>query len=213
MALGLLVGVGMRFATLFSPYPFFGVMRDHTGQAFVRGALTFIAALGGLVIMHQGGPVPFPAADGAWQTAGRSFLFGLLVGAPLAVINVLALQLTTGHGIAWQNPLAALLDAVQPGVVEEVVYRFALWGLFWLALRRSLPRQAATAAGLLALLVHNYMHFDALLQQAPLVALGMGVVMAVFWGLPPFFLARRRGLEAAVAFHWIQDVARFLTGF
>ena len=213
LGLGLLVGVGMRFATLFSAYPFFGIVRDNTGQAFVRGALTFIAALGGLVIMRQSGPVPFPAADGQWRMSGRSFLFGLAVGLPLAVLNVLALQLAAGHGIAWQNPLAALLDAVQPGVVEEVVYRFALWGMLWLALRRSLPRQAPAVAGLLALLIHTYVHFDALLQQAPLVALGMGAVMAVLWGLPPFFLARRRGLEAAVAFHWIQDVARFLAGF
>ncbi|HNT76049.1 MAG TPA: hypothetical protein PKH77_13625 [Anaerolineae bacterium] len=56
-------------------------------------------------------------------------------------------------------------------------------------------------------------HFDALLVQAPLAALGLGLGMAILWGLPPFFLARHRGIEAAIAFHWIQDVARFLAGF
>ena len=213
LGLGTLVGVGMQFATLFSPYPFFGSVHDSTGQALVRGLLTFIAALGGLIIMRQGGPVPFPAADREWRQSGRNILFGLAVGLPLATLNVLALQLTEGHGVVWQNPLAALLDALQPGVVEEVVYRFALWGLLWLALRASLPRQAASVAGVLALLIHNYTHFNALFAQAPFVALGMGLVMAIFWGLPPFFLARRRGLEAAIAFHWIQDVARFLAGF
>jgi hypothetical protein len=40
------------------------------------------------------------------------------------------------------------------------VYRFALLSLFWLALRRSKPRQAAWLAGLLALLTHAFMHFD-----------------------------------------------------
>ena len=130
-----------------------------------------------------------------------------------ALLNVLALQLTGGQGVQWQSPLASMLDALQPGVVEEVVYRFAVWGLLWLALRRSLPQQAASVAGLLALLIHNYAHFDALLAQAPLVALGMGLVMSLIWGLPLYFLARRRGLEAAVAFHWIQDVARFVAGF
>jgi hypothetical protein len=39
------------------------------------------------------------------------------------------------------------------------------------------------------------------------------IALTLIWGLPPFFLARRRGLEAAIAFHWIQDVARFLAGF
>jgi len=212
-ALGALVGMGMRCATLFSPYPFFGFERDNTGQAFVRGALTVIAALGGLVVLRQGGPVPFPAASGDWRKSVRDVLFGLAVGLPLAALNVVALQLTQGRAIAWQNPLAALLDAVQPGVVEEVIYRFAAWGLLWLMLRRSLPQQAASVAGLLALLIHNYAHFDALLAEAPLVAVGMGLVMGVFWGLPPYFLARRRSLEAAIAFHWIQDAARFLAGF
>ncbi|MBN1370418.1 MAG: hypothetical protein JW987_00545 [Anaerolineaceae bacterium] len=213
LALGALVGVGMRFATLFSAYPFFGLVRDNTGQAFVRGALTFVAALGGLVIMRQGGPVPFAAANGEWRKSGRNILFGLAVGLPLAALNVVALQISEGQSIVWQNTFAAMLDAIQPGVVEEVVYRFALWGLLWLALRGSLPKQAVSVAGLLALLIHNYVHFDALLAEAPLVALGMGLVMSLLWGLPLYFLARRRGLEAAMAFHWIQDVARFVAGF
>jgi len=213
LTLGTLVGVGMRFATLFSAYPFFGLARDNTGQAFVRGVLTFVATLGGLVIMRQGGPVPFPAANGEWRKSGRDVLFGLAVGLPLAALNVVALQMSQGQAIVWQHPFAALLDAVQPGVVEEVIYRFAAWGLLWLMLRRSLPKQAASVAGLLALLIHNYAHFDALLAEAPLVALGMGLVMSLLWGLPLYFLARRRSLEAAIAFHWIQDVARFVAGF
>jgi len=41
----------------------------------------------------------------------------------------------------------------------------------------------------------------------------MGLAMALIWGLPPTFLAQHRGMESAIAFHWIQDFARFLTGF
>jgi hypothetical protein len=41
----------------------------------------------------------------------------------------------------------------------------------------------------------------------------MGLVVLIFWGLPPTLLARYRSLEAAIAFHWIQDAARFLAGF
>lgn len=213
LSLGALVGIGMLFATLFSPYPFFGVVRDYTGQAMLRGLFTLAAALVGLVIMRQGGPVKILVANGEWRSSARSILIGLVVGLPLAVLNVFALQFTDGRSISWQNPLAALLDALQPGIVEEVLYRFALWGLLWLALRKSLPEHAVTLAGLLAMLVHTYAHFSDLLVQAPLVALGMGLVLALIWGLPPYFLARKRGLEAAIAFHWLQDVTRFLAGF
>jgi len=213
LSLGALVGVGMLFATLFSPYPFFGLAQSRLGQAVVRGLFTTIALLGGLAIMRQGGPVQFHAAHGDWRNAGQAILIGLLVGLPLAVVNAFALQFTQGQSIEWQNPLAALLDALQPGIVEEVIYRFALWGLLWLILRNSLPRQSVWLAGLLSMLVHNYSHFDDLFFQSPLVALGMGAVLALFWGLPPLFLAHRRGLETAVTFHWIQDVARFVAGF
>jgi hypothetical protein len=41
----------------------------------------------------------------------------------------------------------------------------------------------------------------------------MGQVLGLLWGVPPFILARRRGLESAIAFHWLQDAARFVAGF
>lgn len=213
LILGALVGVGMLFATLFSPYPFFGLLKSNMGQALIRGTFTTLGTLGGLVIMRWGGPVQIHAANGDWRNTSRGIIVGLVVGLPLAVLNVFALQFTQGHPIDWQNPLAALLDALQPGVVEEVIYRFALWGLLWLMVRNSLPKQSVWLAGLISMLVHNFSHFDDLFLQAPLVALGMGIVLALSWGLPPLFLARRRGLESAITFHWIQDVARFLAGF
>jgi hypothetical protein len=213
LVLGLVVGAGMYFATLFSPYPVFGVIRDNFSQAIFRGASTLLAALGGLVVMRRGGPVQFHAANRSWKKLGVGLLVGLALGVPFAVLNVFGLQLMGGQPVDWQNPFAALLDALQPGIVEEVVYRFAFLGLVWLALRKSLPQRAGLIAGILALVVHNYMHFDDLFLQAPLIALGYGLVLALVWGLPPTLLALRRGLESAVAFHWVQDVARFVAGF
>jgi hypothetical protein len=143
----------------------------------------------------------------------RGVWIGLAVGLPLAVFNVFALMFTQGQSITWQNPLSALLDALQPGIVEEVIYRFALWGLLWMVLLKTLPDKAVWLAGLLSMLVHSYAHFDDLFLQSPLTGFGMGAGIALFWGLPLTVLARRRGLESAVAFHWIQDVARFVAGF
>jgi hypothetical protein len=213
LTLGLVVGIGMLFATLFSPYPFFGLIQSHAGQAVLRGFFTATATLGGLVIMQQGGPIQFHATNGNWHNSGWGVLVGLMIGLPLAVLNVFALQFTQGQPIQWQNPLATFLDALQPGIVEEVIYRFALWGFLWLALRKSLPEQATWLAGLLSMLVHTYSHYDELFLQAPLVALGMGAAMALLWGLPLMLLARRRGLESAIAFHWLQDVVRFVAGY
>lgn len=213
IALGLAIGVGAKFATLFSPYPFLGLVRNDLAQAMLRGLFTAIATLGGLAIMRQGGPVQFYTANGNWRNMGRGVLAGLVVGLPLAVLNIFAMQATQGQSIHWQNPFAALLDAFQPGVVEEVIYRFALWGLFWLILRGSIPNKAVWLAGFLAALVHGYSHFDDFFLQAPLMGLGMGALLTALWGLPALVLARRRGLESAIAFHWLQDALRFWTGF
>jgi membrane protease YdiL (CAAX protease family) len=73
--------------------------------------------------------------------------------------------------------------------------------------------RAIWTSGVLAMLIHNYSHFDDLFVQSPLVALGMGLVVAIVWGLPEMLLARYKGLESAIAFHWVQDFARFLAGF
>ncbi len=213
LSLGAIVGAGMLCASLFAPYPFLGIVRDKIGQTWIRGSLTFLATLGGLAIMRQGGPAQFHVANGNLRDASRGILLGLAIGLPLAVLNVFALQFTQRQPIIWQNLFAALLDALQPGMVEEIIYRFALWGLLWLVLRNSFPKQAAWLSGLLAMLTHTYAHFDDLFIRSPLAALGMGAALALFWGLPPLFLARRRGLEAAIAFHWLQDAVRFLTGF
>lgn len=140
-------------------------------------------------------------------------LMGWAIGLPLVVLNVFALRFTQGRPINWQSPFAAMLDALQPGIFEEVIYRFALWGLLWLVLRNSLPKPAAWLAGLLSMLVLTFSHFDNLFIQSLLIALGMGAMLALIWGLPPLLLTRRRGLESAIAFHWVKDVARFLTGY
>ena len=192
LILGCVVGVSMSFATLFTPYPFFGIVRDNFGQAIVRGFGTTLVALGGLVIMRQGGPVQFRLANREWRNFGKSLVLGLVVGIPFAVLNIYALKFSQGQSIDWQNPLAAIMDALQPGIVEEIIYRFAFLGLLWAALRKPLPDQAAWLSGVLVLLVHNFIHFDDLFVQAPLVALGMGLVMAILWGLPTTLLALKR---------------------
>lgn len=211
---GLLVGVLLPFSTLYNPYPFFEVITDLRGRAVVNGIMTMVTAMGGLVIMHWGGPVRVTITTMGWRQAGRSLLFGAAVGLPFAVLNGFANAWTQNRPITWQNPLAAVVDAIHPAVIEEVIYRLAFLGLLWLVFRRDWSsRQAIMLAGLLALLTHTYSHYSDLFLTQPLTALGMGAVMGLIWGVPPTLLALRRDLESAVSFHWIQDAIRFWLGF
>jgi hypothetical protein len=211
--LGIFIAMGMYFATLYRAYPVFGIARNRLWIALIRGTYTAVASLGGIAVMRLGGPVQFHFANQAWDSSWYNVRLGILIGLPLAVVNVFTLQMSLGQPITWQSPMAALLDALQPGIFEEIIYRLALLGLFWLILSKSLPEQASWLAAVLAMLVHNFMHFDDLFIQNPLSALGMGVVTSILWGVPLMILSLRKGLDSAIAFHWIQDVTRFLTGF
>lgn len=213
--LGMFLGFQLPYATLFQPFPYMDVAREAWSQGLVRALFTTVAALGGLVIARRGGPVQMQLADGAWRRALVSFGFGAVVGVPLAVLNAFANAWTQGRPWLWQNPWAAALDALQPAVFEEVVYRLALLGLLWLVLHRAWPaRQAAWLAGALSLLVHAYGgHFSDEFITQPVATLVMGGVMGLIWGLPLTVLALRRNLDSAVGFHWVLDFARFWAGF
>lgn len=213
LAVGAFIGVQAPFATLFTPYPFWYAVRGLVPNALIRGAFTAVAMLGGLAVWRAGGPVRVRAAEGDWRATARSLAFGAAVGLPLAVLNMFANRMTQGRPFDWQSPFAAALDALQPAIYEDVIYRLALIGLVGWLLRRAWPeRPAAIIAGVLATLVHAYSHMDDLFLTQPLVALGMGAVMALIWGAPMTWLALRRDLESSVAFHWIQDALRFLAG-
>jgi hypothetical protein len=192
----------------------FEIVTDLRVRGVINGIMIVVTTMGGLVIMHWGGPVSVQIAHNGWRQASGSLFLGMLVGIPFAILNGFANAWTQNRPITWQNPLAVVVDAIHPALIEEVIYRFAFLGLLWLLFRRDWSnRHAIVLAGLLALLTHTYSHYSDLFLTQPLTALGMGAVVGLIWGLPPTLLAVRRDLESAIGFHWMQDVIRFWLGF
>lgn len=213
IGIGLLIGLTLPLATLFNPYPLLDRVQGVIPQAIARATITTVTALGGLVIMRWGGPVRVQLALMQWRRALIGFIFGAVVGMPLAVLNAYANAWTQGKVFVWQSLPAAALAAFQPAIVEEVISRLALLGALWLILRPFWPeRQAVWLAAGFALLIHTYGHYSDLFVTQPLVALIMGALLGLLWGVPITMLALRRDLESAIGFHWIQDFARFVAG-
>ena len=213
IGIGLLIGLTLPQATLFNPYPLLDRVQGMMPEAIVRAAITIVTALGGLVIMRWGGPVQVQLALKQGRQALIGFIFGAVVGMPLAVLNAYANAWTQGKVFVWQSIPAAALDAFQPAIVEEVISRLALLGMLWLILRPFWPeRQAVWLAAGFALLIHTYGHYSDLFVNQPLVALVMGALLGLLWGVPITLLALRRDLESAIGFHWVQDFARFIVG-
>jgi len=180
--------------------------------ALMHGTGVTVALLGGIVVLRRGGPVRLHAASGAWKTSLAGLGIGAAIGLPLAAVNAYANTLVQGRPFVWQSSGFPLLEALEPGLVEEVVYRFALLGIVWLLLRPTWGRRAPWLAGGVALLVHTFAHNGELLLANPLMYVGFGVVLALVWGVPTTVLALRRDLESAAGFHWVQDAVRFLGG-
>lgn len=196
-------------------YPLLGWIASPGGSAWVavlHGVGVSVAVLAGLVVLRRGGPVASRFAGGKWVAGLRSLWFGAAIGLPLAAVNAYANTLTQGRPFELQGSLFALLEALEPGVVEEVVYRFALIGIVWLVLRPHWGGRAAWMSGVFVMLVHSYAHYGNVLLEQPLLYVGFGAVLAIVWGLPLTVLALRRDLESAVGFHWVQDALRFMGG-
>ncbi len=185
---------------------------ERAWSALGHGVGVFVALLAGIVIARRGGPVRLRLAGGDVRSALRGLGFGALVGLPLAALNAFANVLVQGRPFVWQASAFPFVEALEPGLVEEIVYRFALLGVVWWVLRPYWGRHAAALAGVFALLVHTFAHNGELLLTQPLAYLGFGAVLAVVWGVPLTVLALRRDLESAAGFHWAQDAVRFMGG-
>jgi hypothetical protein len=217
VVLAVVAGLGLGLLVPFTGfYPLLGWLVppgiERAWSALGHGAGVSVALLAGIVIARRGGPVRLRLAGGDVRSAVQGLGFGALVGLPLAALNAVANVVVQGRPFAWQASAFPFVEALEPGLVEEIVYRFALLGLVWLALRPYWGRHAPWLAGAFALLVHTFAHNGELLLTQPLVYLGFGAVLAVVWGVPLTVLALRRDLESAAGFHWVQDAVRFMGG-
>lgn len=147
----------------------------------------------------------------AW--IARSLLLGVAIAIPLAIVNNLYFYMNAG-GPDFQNFFLSAFEALGPGVYEEIVFRFFVLALCLSALKRSAsPRLTMGVALTLAVVPHSLNHLPDLFLQNPLMGFIMLVATSLLFGLPMALLQIRRDLEAAIAFHWFIDFARFWFGF
>lgn len=143
----------------------------------------------------------------------RSLLLGVLLATPLAALNNLFFYLTEG-AVQWQNAFYSAFEALSPAIHEEVIYRFFVIAVVLRLLRDSAsPRLALGIALAFAVFPHSLNHLPELFLDNPPMGLIMLALTSLLFGLPMALLQVKKNLEAAIAFHWFIDFARFLFGF
>jgi hypothetical protein len=207
--IGIIIGVTITFTSFYPLVPLSNGILVSIGH----GTSLAIIFAAGLIIARQGGPIQLSLARDDVKESGSGILIGLLIGVPFAIINALALSLMQGQPFVMQDYFLSGIGALQPGLVEEVVYRLALLNMIWALMRVYVPEKAVMLAATLALLIHNYAHLTDLFVIQPLFAIMYGGIIGLLFGLPMTILAVKRNLESSIAFHWIVDFVRFLGGF
>jgi len=137
------------------------------------------------------------------RRAANAALFGAAAAVPWALLNVAA---GAAAGDSWARWPWQVLAAAQPAIAEEAWARVFLIAVLYVALRwAASPRTALLGALLVAGYWFAWLH----VHELTIGALVNTVAAGTLFSLPLTFLWLRRGLEAAIGFHFAMDATRF----
>lgn len=189
---------------------------SRTGEAsttIIDGLVTFLAYIAGCTLITNENGIKSSANEGNIKAIAKSLLWGIIISIPFACINVAYFRITQGP-LKLQNPFTAGFLALQPGIGEEIVFRFFIINAVSAILRNKLSQKPLLFVVIfLGVVPHSILHFpDLWLNSLPNAGF-MLLSTSLLFGLPMAYIQCRKNLEAAIGFHWFIDFLRFLAGF
>jgi hypothetical protein len=174
--------------------------------------LTSLGLLGGWGLLRRGELAGMPAAralviSGGPSAALRAGAFGATIAVPWALLNVAA----GGAGRdSWVQSPWQVLAAAQPAIAEEAWARVLLIALLFVVFGWTAAPRAALVG---ALLVGGYWFAWLHVHELSIDALVNTIAAGTLFSLPLTFVWLGRGLEAAIAFHFVIDATRFASAY
>lgn len=141
--------------------------------------------------------------------------FGILVGIIPAILNLIEFYIQDGYKFpefSLSRFLPGAMGAFQPGISEEIVFRFFLYAFILNAFKGEIPttKSASILIYVLLILPHSFMHYPPLdFINNPLLTTLNLVYMSCVFGIPAVWLLKHKTLYSAIAFHWFVDFIRF----
>ncbi|MCD1295090.1 hypothetical protein CUJ83_08775 [Methanocella sp. CWC-04] len=179
----------------------------------VYAVMAFVMVTGAIGLLRSHKVLNFNMSEGNAAGALKGFLFGALIGIPIAIMNVLMIICVNGDTAAVQNIFYQALQALRPGIMEEVAYRLIFFAISLTVLLKYLPKNVAVLSSIfMAAAFHAAIHVPELFAQNIVAAMVMTIVMSVLFGLPMAILAYKKDIETAIGFHWVIDALRFSLG-
>ena len=141
--------------------------------------------------------------------------FGILVGIIPAILNLIEFYIQDGYKFpefSLSRFLPGAMGALQPGISEEIVFRFFLYAFILNAFKGEIPTTKFNSILTYTLLIlpHSFMHYPPLdFINNPLLTTLNLVYMSCVFGVPAVWLLKHKTLHSAIAFHWFVDFVRF----
>ena len=183
-------------------------------QSIISSALVFFCFVSGdLLFQNMAEKRVVHAFSSSPGLIGKSLLVGALLALPLAGLNNLYFYLNSS-GISMQNVFVSAVEALRPGIAEEVIYRYFILALCFSFMGSKEPTHwQMVMAVFLAVVPHSLNHLPDLFLRNVWMGFVMLLLTSLLFGLPMALLQIKRDLESAIAFHWVIDFLRFLFGF
>ncbi|KAJ49720.1 hypothetical protein BD780_001565 [Clostridium tetanomorphum] len=187
--------------------------RSDIGTTIKETVILFSSFVAACLLSKGDNNIKSSLVESKFKKAIISLILGALISIPLGIINFLYFKNTTGY-LSWQNPIISAFLALQPGIVEEIVFRFFIMNVFITILSKYSNKKYTVAISMfLGVVPHSLCHFSELWIINPVNAIVMLVLTSLLFGLPMAYLQYKRDLETAISFHWCIDFIRFLGGF
>jgi len=175
--------------------------------------VTFVAFLGGSLLSGGSNRNKSLLILQKHKSLFKSFLIGLIVALPFALINYIYFRLTLGEA-EWTNIFSAGFLALAPGISEEIIFRFFTMNFIFYLLEGKVERKYSVIISFFfGIVPHSLIHFPELWIHNIPGALFMLISTSFLFGLPMAFLQYKRNLETAITFHWFIDFIRFFGGY
>ncbi|WP_164730974.1 type II CAAX prenyl endopeptidase Rce1 family protein [Anoxybacter fermentans] len=189
------------------------IQRTDICTAIIGTIVTFITFLGGSLLSGESNRIKSLLILQNYKSLFKSFLIGVIVAIPFALINYIYFRLTLGKA-ECMNIFSAGFLALEPAISEEIVFRFfTMNSLFYLLNGKVEKKYSIIISFFFGIIPHSLIHFPELWIYNIPGALFMLISTSLLFGLPMAFLQYKRNLETAITFHWFIDFIRFFGGY
>ena len=196
-----LAGLGAEWITFVTPFQW----------GLLQVPLTLFGFLAGWGLLRQSGLLQQGVGVSRYLTEGgfpavRSFLFGILLGTPWALAN-LVMGSAESNRAAWVHSWWQPLIALNPGIAEEAWGRLLLVPLMFLLFRRVSPNRTAFSTSLILMAyLFAFLHTSG----DGMSMLVSTIIIGSLFVLPVSVVCLYKDLETAIGFHFWMDFLKYV---